>query len=112
MTSAINNNYDLKQIKLHIIVDRKRELKLLDKDLEKDLDDDDELFFIVGGKWESKSEDNDEREVVNELWDVIRVISTEEEKLECRNNGCTDQAVVTWSSNINPDDKWDICEKC
>jgi len=34
-------------------------------------------------------------EVVNELWDVTRVIPTEEEKVECRNDGCTDQAVAT-----------------
>ena len=51
-------------------------------------------------------------EQVNELCDVFRVISTEEEKVECRNYGCTDQAVATWSSNVDPEDKWDLCEKC
>ena len=49
----------------------------------------------------------DEGKEVNELWDVICVIPTEEGKIECRNDGCTDQAVATWSSNIDPDDKWD-----
>ena len=64
-----------------------------------------QVFFILGGKWESKSEDDDEGEVVNELWDVICVIPADEEKVECRNTGCIDRAVATWSSNIDPEDK-------
>ena len=51
----------------------------------------------------------------NVLWDVVRVIPTEEEKVECCNDGCTDQAVATWSSNVDPEDpedKRDLCEKC
>ena len=47
---------------------------------------------------------------VNELWDVICVIPQDEKKVECR--GCTDQAVATWSSNQDPEDKRDLCEKC
>ena len=53
-------------------------------------------------------------EEVNELWDVVRVsvIPTDEEKVECRNGDCIDQAVATWASNKDPEDKWDLCEKC
>lgn len=36
----------------------------------------------------------------------------DEEKVEFRNNGCTDQTVVTQSSNIDPKDKWDLCKNC
>ena len=53
----------------------------------------------------------DEGEKVSELWDVIRVIPAGEETVECCNKRCTDQAVVTWSSNIDPEDKWDLCKK-
>ena len=40
------------------------------------------------------------------------MIPSEEEKVECCNNGCTDQAVTTWSSNVDPEDKQDLCKKC
>jgi len=61
---------------------------------------------------EEEEEEEGGGEEVNELWDVVRVIPTDEEKVECRNDGCTDQAVATWSSNIDPEDKWDLCEQC
>ena len=75
-------------------------------------------------KDEYKEEDKEEEEEedgaeagggvkeVKELWDVVYVIPTEKEKVECCNNGCTDQAVATWSSNIDPEDKLDLCKKC
>ena len=68
-------------------MDRKRELKLLD--------DDNKLCFIVGGKWESKLDDDDKGEGVNGLWDIICVIPTDKEKVECHNTGRIDQAVAT-----------------
>ena len=50
---------------------------------------------------------------VNELWDVVvGVIPTDEEKVECRTEGCTDQAVATWTSKIDPDFKFDLCKNC
>ena len=61
---------------------------------------------------EGEEEDEGGQEEITELWDVVQVIPTEEEKVQCRNDGCTNQAVATWSSNIDPEDKWDYCKKC
>lgn len=38
------------------------------------------------------------------------MIPTDKEKVECRNEGCTDRAVAIWSSNIDPEDKCDLCK--
>lgn len=61
-----------------------------------------------------KDEDGEKEgeEEGNEIWDIVRVIPTDEEQVECRNEECTDQAVATWASNKDPEDKWDLCEKC
>jgi hypothetical protein len=48
----------------------------------------------------------------DDVWDLVRVIPTAEEQVQCRNNGCTEQAVATWASNNEPNDMWDLCEKC
>jgi hypothetical protein len=59
-------------------------------------------------------EGNDEEEggEAADVWDMVRAIPTAEEQIQCRNEGCTDQAVATWASNNDPNDMWDICEKC
>ncbi|VEU34315.1 unnamed protein product [Pseudo-nitzschia multistriata] len=56
--------------------------------------------------------DEDQDEETSEVWDIIRVIPTAEEKIVCRYENCTNQAVATWASNLAPDDKWSLCEKC
>ena len=55
--------------------------------------------------------DKDDEEA-SEVWDIIRVIPTAEEKIKCRYENCTEQAVATWASDKNPEDKWPLCEKC
>ena len=95
-------------------VDRKRESKLWDDEVvkgeeggDKDDDDDDiaEDEIDEGGE-------KDKGEEVNELWDVVCVIPTDKEKVECRMKGCKCRAVTIWGSNINPEDKWPMCEEC
>eukprot|EP00980_Cylindrotheca_fusiformis_P023372 scaffold10429_cov126-Cylindrotheca_fusiformis.AAC.3 len=49
--------------------------------------------------------------VEEELWDLIRVVPKQEDCV-CRTEGCQNQAVATWASNLEPDDKWDLCEPC
>ncbi len=68
----------------------------------------------------SKSEENDgtlvvasdEGSEVDEVWDITRVIPTAEEKIKCRYEHCSEQAVATWATNKDPEDKWPLCEKC
>ena len=48
----------------------------------------------------------------NERWNIIRVINMDKEKVECRNDGCTDQAVATWALDKLPEYEWPLCEKC
>ena len=55
---------------------------------------------------------SDEESEQEEVWDIIRVIPTTEEKVKCRYPHCSEQAVATWASNLNPEDKWPLCEKC
>jgi hypothetical protein len=55
--------------------------------------------------------DGEEEGGADDVWDVVRVIPTAEEQVQCR-NGCTEQAVATWASNNKPNDMWDLCEKC
>lgn len=46
-----------------------------------------------------------------EVWDLIRVLPKQED-CACRTNECQGRAVATWASNLEPDDKWDLCEQC
>jgi hypothetical protein len=46
-----------------------------------------------------------------EVWDLIRVVP-ESDDCVCRTEGCQKQAVATWASNVEPADKWDMCEPC
>jgi hypothetical protein len=46
-----------------------------------------------------------------EVWDLVRVIP-KKEKVICRTEGCKEQAVATWASNLEPDEKWNLCEDC
>ena len=55
---------------------------------------------------------NSDDDNFNETWSIVRVIPTDEEHVECRNDGCTDQAVATWATDKDPEDKWDLCDKC
>ena len=71
-----------------------------------DKDDDD----IAEDEIDEGSE-KDKGEEVNELWNVIRVIPMDQ-KVECRMDGCKCQAVAIWGSNIDPEDKWSMCEEC
>ncbi len=48
----------------------------------------------------------------NEVWDIVRVIPTAEEKLVCRSEHCSEKAVAIWATDRDPQDKWPLCEKC
>ena len=61
---------------------------------------------------EEEEEEGGGGEEVNKLWDVVHVIPKGKEKVECCNNGCKDQGILTWSSNIDPEDKRDLCKNC
>ena len=52
-----------------------------------------------------------EEEEEDEVWDVVRVVPRSQ-PCECRTEGCSAQAVATWATNLEPEDKWDICEAC
>ena len=56
----------------------------------------------------SASEDEED----DEVWDIIHVIPTAEQKIECRYDHCSEQAVATWATDKHPEDKWSLCEKC
>ena len=56
--------------------------------------------------------DNEDEDEVSEVWDIIRVIPTAEEKIECRYENCSKKAVAVWASDKAPDNKWSLCEKC
>ena len=54
-----------------------------------------------------------EKTVVEEKWDIVRVIPTAEEQIPCRNSKtCSKNTEVSWASNLNPEDSWDLCEDC
>ena len=77
-------------------------------DEESDKDDDD----IAENNDISENEINEGSEKDIELWDIDRVIPTDEDIVECRTGGCTYPAVAIWRSNKNPNDKWALCEDC
>ena len=51
---------------------------------------------------------------IDGLWDVacISISPMEEEKVECCNNRCSGIAVATWTSNLHPEQKRNLCNKC
>ena len=60
----------------------------------------------------AKSSASEEEEEDDEVWDIIHVIPTAEQKIECRCDHCSEQAVATWATDKHPEDKWSLCEKC
>ena len=44
---------------------------------------------------------------VEEIWDIVRVILTAQEQIPCQE--CSKDTVVSWASNLNPEDNWDLC---
>ena len=48
----------------------------------------------------------------DEVWDIIRVIPTAEENIECRYEHCSEQAVATWATDKDPEVIWPVCQKC
>ena len=62
----------------------------------------------------NEEKEREEEEVASdgdeEVWDIVRVIPTAEEQVQCRM--CTEQAVAIWASNNEPNDMWDLCETC
>jgi hypothetical protein len=52
-----------------------------------------------------------EEEEKDELWDLVRVVP-KSKSCKCRTETCSAQAVATWASNLEPEDKWDLCEEC
>ena len=41
-----------------------------------------------------------------------RVISQTKEPIPCQGDKCSKQAISSWESNLNPEDNWDLCERC
>ena len=71
---------------------------------ENDLNDDNNNEYVdndTGGRQEDE-----------DMWEVVRVISPDEEKVECGTEECSDPAVATWSPNTDPDFKFDLCKNC
>jgi hypothetical protein len=52
-----------------------------------------------------------EEEEPEEVWDIERVVPMTE-KLGCRADGCRENAVAIWSTNLDLEDKWPMCEDC
>ena len=46
----------------------------------------------------------------DKIWDIVREIPAAEEQIPCRK--CFKDTVVSWASNLNPEDNWDLCEGC
>jgi hypothetical protein len=47
-----------------------------------------------------------------EEWDLIRVLGNDgDESCACRHEDCNDRAVATWTSNLDPNDEWNVCEE-
>jgi hypothetical protein len=59
----------------------------------------------------SKVSDAPVEEEEDEVWDVVCVVP-KNKSCECRTEGCSGQAVATWATNLEPEDKWNMCEKC
>jgi hypothetical protein len=53
----------------------------------------------------------DRDEVSDEIWDIMHVIG-KDETVCCRTEECEEAAVAIWGTNLDPDDKWPLCESC
>ena len=53
-----------------------------------------------------------EEMVVKEKWAIVRVIPISEEQIPCCSKKCSKNMAVSWASNLNPEDNWDLCEDC
>ena len=47
----------------------------------------------------------------DKIWDILPVIPTAKEQIPCLECFIKD-AVVSWASNLNPEDNWDLHEGC
>ena len=56
----------------------------------------------------------EEVEVNNDdkIWAITRVICTAEEQIPCCIKKCSTNVVVSWASDLNPNNNWDLCEDC
>ena len=77
----------------------------LDKKNNKDTDSDKDDLDNNNSNNNNEDEDKDQ-------WDVVCVITPNEEKVECGTDKCSDPAVVTWSPISDPDFKFDLCKNC
>ena len=69
------------------------------------------LAMLVMVKAKSKK---GEKTIVKEKYGILRVIPIAEEQiLYCNSKKCSNKnAAVSWASNLNPGDNWDLCEDC
>ena len=81
-----------------------------------------EVSMLNGEEREEEEEEEEEekpaaeegkgQESEDEIWDIVRVIPTAEEQIPCRIKECSKNAVVSWASNLHPEDNWDVCVGC
>ena len=80
-----------------------------------------EVSMLNGEEREEEEEEEEEKpaaeegkgqESEDEIWDIVRVIPTAEEQIPCRIKECSKNAVVSWASNLHPEDNWDVCVGC
>ena len=57
-------------------------------------------------------EDNVDKDEDKDQWEVVRLITPNEKKVECGSDECSDPAVATWSPISDPDFKFDLCKNC
>jgi hypothetical protein len=61
---------------------------------------------------------NDEKESVDEtpeVWDIVEVLmekGNSKVHSTCLMDGCSGRSVAVWATNLEPDDKWPMCEDC
>ena len=59
--------------------------------------------FIIPPKKKQKADDK--------IWEIVCVIPIAQERIPpCQE--CSQDAVVSWASNLNPEDNLDLCEGC
>jgi len=108
MTSeAININYDTKQKKLCIIGEEE----------ESTGDDDDDhppapLVLLDEGEEEEEEEGGSGAIEDEDLFDLVREITPDEETVECGTDNCSDPAVATWTTNNDPNFMIHLCQDC
>lgn len=55
--------------------------------------------------------DNDDANNVQEVWDFVRTLSKESKRI-CCTDGCEEEAVAIWASNLDHQGEWSCCEVC